>query len=133
MKNMHKDLRLIPYAFKKVIYVVFGLIVLVAILSIAQVLPFEKDLVKTVLKSVLLITFLLFALTEDKVEDELILKIRLKAFAASFIYGVATLVIDPLINLIFDGRFYSDKSANELLTSMFLFYFLIFYFMKKKR
>lgn len=130
---MHKDLRLIPYAFKKVIYVVFGLIVLVAILSIAQVLPFEKDLVKTVLKSVLLITFLLFALTEDKVEDELILKIRLKAFAASFIYGVATLVIDPLINLIFDGRFYSDKSANELLTSMFLFYFLIFYFMKKKR
>jgi hypothetical protein len=133
MKNMHKDLRLIPYAFKKVIYVVFGLIVLVAILSIAQVLPFEKDLVKTVLKSVLLITFLLFALTEDKVEDELISKIRLKAFAASFIYGVATLVIDPLINLIFDGRFYSDKSANELLTSMFLFYFLIFYFMKKKR
>ena len=130
---MHKDLRLIPYAFKKVIYVVFGLIVLVAILSIAQVLPFEKDLVKTVLKSVLLITFLLFALTEDKVEDELISKIRLKAFAASFIYGVATLVIDPLINLIFDGRFYSDKSANELLTSMFLFYFLIFYFMKKKR
>jgi len=130
---MHKDLRLLPYAFKKVIYVVFGLIVLVAILSIAQVLPFEKDLVKTVLKSVLLITFLLFALTEDKVEDELILKIRLKAFAASFIYGVATLVIDPLINLIFDGRFYSDKSANELLTSMFLFYFLIFYFMKKKR
>jgi hypothetical protein len=65
MKNMHKDLRLIPYAFKKVIYVVFGLIVLAAILSIAQVLPFEKDLVKTVLKSVLLITFLLFALTED--------------------------------------------------------------------
>jgi len=130
---MHKDLRLIPYAFKKVIYVVFGLIVLVAILSIAQVLPFEKDLVKTVLKSVLLITFLLFALTEDKVEDELISKIRLKAFAASFIYGVATLVIDPLINLVFDGRFYSDKSANELLTSMFLFYFLIFYFMKKKR
>jgi hypothetical protein len=133
MKNIHKDLRLLPYAFKKVIYVVFGLIVLVAILSIAQILPFEKDLVKTVLKSVLLITFLLFALTEDKVEDELILKIRLKAFAASFIYGVATLVIDPLINLIFDGRFYSDKSANELLTSMFLFYFLIFYFMKKKR
>jgi len=130
---MHKDLRLIPYAFKKVIYVVFGLIVLVAILSIAQVLPFEKDLVKTVLKSVLLITFLLFALTEDKVEDELISIVRLKAFAASFIYGVATLVIDPLINLVFDGRFYSDKSANELLTSMFLFYFLIFYFMKKKR
>ena len=133
MKNIHKDLRLIPYSFKKVTYGVFGLIVLVAILSIIQVLPFDEDLVKTILKSVLLITFLLFALTEDKVEDELVSKIRLKAFAASFIYGVATLVIDPLINLIFDGRFYSDKSSNELLISMFLFYFLIFYFMKKKR
>ena len=130
---MHKDLRLIPYTFKKVIYVVFGLIISIGVLSITQILPFEKDLIKTILKSALLITFLLFALTEDKVEDELISKIRLKAFAASFIYGVATLVIDPLINLIFDGRFYSDKSSNELLISMFLFYFLIFYFMKKKR
>ncbi len=133
MKNTHKDLRLIPHSFKKLIYAAFGLIVLVGVLSIVQVLPFDKGLVKTLLQSVLLIIFLLFALTEDKVEDELISKIRLKAFAASFIFGVATLVIDPIINLIFDGDFYSDKSSNELLTSMFLFYFLMFYFMKKKR
>ncbi|MCD6542906.1 MAG: hypothetical protein J7K34_00200 [Flavobacteriaceae bacterium] len=133
MKNIHKDLRLIPYSFKKLIYAAFGLIVLVGVLSITKVLPFDKGLVKTFFQSVLLIIFLLFALTEDKVEDELISKIRLKSFVASFIYGVVTLVIDPLINLIFEGEFYSDKSANELLISMFLFYFLIFYFIKKKR
>ena len=133
MKNIHKDLQLIPYSFKKIFYWIFGLIVLVGVLSIIQVLPFDKGLMKTLLQSVLLITFLLIALTEDKFEDELISKIRLKAFAASFIYGVAILVIDPFINFFFDSEFYSDKSSNELLTSMFLFYFLIFYFMKKKR
>ena len=133
MKNIHKDVQLIPYSYKKVIYGVFGMVILVGILSIVKVLPFEKEIVKIILKNILLITFLFFALTEDKVEDELISKLRLKAFAASFIYGVVIIIISPLINLIFDGEFYVDKSANELLISMFIFYFLIFHLMKRKR
>lgn len=133
MKNIHKDLQLIPYSYKKVIYGVFGMLILVGILSIVKVLPFEKEIVKIILKNILLITLLFFALTEDKVEDELISKLRLKAFAASFIYGVVIIIISPLINLIFDGEFYVDKSANELLISMFIFYFLIFHLMKRKR
>ena len=133
MKSIQKDLRLLPYTFKKMIYGFFGLIVIVTVLSITKILSIDKETIKLILKSALLIAFLLLALTEDREEDEMVSKIRLKAFAATFIYGVATLAIDPLINLIFESRFYSDKSANDLLIAMFIFYFLIFYFMKKKR
>jgi hypothetical protein len=75
----------------------------------------------------------LLALTRNKIEDELTLRIRLKAFAASFIYGVVIVIIEPLINLLFDGSFLSDKGVIELLISMFFFYFIMMFIMKKNR
>jgi len=67
-------------------------------------------------------------------EDELTLKIRLKALAGSFIYGVVVvIIIEPLISLLVDGKFFLGNGAQQLLISMFIFYFIMLYIMKKNR
>ncbi|MGB1284793.1 MAG: hypothetical protein ACPG44_10090, partial [Polaribacter sp.] len=89
--------------------------------------------IKTVAKTGFLISLLLLVITRNKIEDELTLRIRLKAFAASFIYGVATVIVESFISLLFGNIFLTDKGVTELLISMFLFYFIMIFIMKKNR
>jgi hypothetical protein len=133
MNKIQQDLRLLPLNFRKVAYGLILLSGLLVILSISKTLTIDQEIVKTISKSTFLISLLLLALTRNKIEDELTLRIRLKAFAASFIYGVVIVIIEPLINLLFDGSFLSDKGVIELLISMFFFYFIMMFIMKKNR
>ena len=133
MNKAQNDLRLLPAIFKKIGFTLLLISVLFAALSISKLLQIDKVLAMTLFKSGMLISLLLLALTKNKIEDELTLKIRLKALAATFIYGVVVVIIEPLISLLFNGNFLFDKAAPELLMSMFLFYFLMLYMMKKNR
>ncbi|MDD4149650.1 MAG: hypothetical protein PHE33_06440 [Bacteroidales bacterium] len=133
MNKTQKDLNLLPPVFKKIAYGIMFLTILFAILSIVKVLAIDKHIAKTISMSFFLIALLLLAITRSKIEDELTLRIRLKAFAASFIYGVAFVIITPFINLLFDGSFLLDVGVEQLLISMFLFYFMMMFIMKRSR
>lgn len=106
---------------------------LLVVLSTLKVLTIDKEIVKTIVKSVFLISLLLLVITRNKIEDELTLKIRLKAFAFSFIYGVIIVIIEPFIYLLLGDSFLSDKGVTELLISMFFCYFIMMFLMKKNR
>ena len=131
-----KDLRLLPDYFKKI---GFGLIfasVLFKILSKIEILPFDKEIVKMVSMNVILLAFLILAMTKDKIEDELTMKLRVNAFAASFLCAVLSVLVQPFMNLIFYGSLLSDKidkGSTHLIFLMFSIYFLIFYMGKKNR
>jgi len=133
MSKIQKDLRLLPYTFKKPVYAVLGVLVLIVVLSITKILPFDKEIVKTFTGNAFLLALLLLALTRDKDEDELTMKLRLKAFTSSFIYGVGVVILDPYLNLLFGGDFSVEKSATLLLFNMLLFYFFMFFMMKRYR
>jgi len=133
MNKIQKDLLLLPVLFKKIAFGIMVLCVLFVVLSLSKVLTIEKGVVKTITSSGLLMSLLLLAITRNKTEDERTLRIRLQAFAASFIYGVGVVIIEPFINLLFDNNFLSDKGVTELLISMFLFYFLMVFIMKRNR
>ena len=133
MNKVQQDLRILPTNFKIAAYRIMFLCGLFVALSISKILAIDKEIVKTISKSVFLISLLLLALTRDKIEDELTLRIRLKAFTASFIYGVGIVIMEPFINLLFDGSFLSDKGVAELLITMFFFYFAMMFLMKKNR
>ncbi len=133
MKKIQQDLRLLPGSFRKVAFGIMVLSGLLVLLSILKVLTIDKEIVASIAKSVFLIALLLLVITKDKIEDELTMRIRLKAFAASFIYGVVFVIIEPFINVLFGDSFLSNKGAMELLISMFLFYFIIKFIMKKSR
>ncbi len=131
MNKIQQDLKLLPTYFKKVAFGIMLISALLVVLSISKSLPIDKEIIKTVAKSGFLISLLLLVITRNKIEDELTLRIRLKAFSSSFIFGVVMVIIDPFINLLFDGNFLSDKGVTELLISMFFFYFLMIFLMKE--
>lgn len=133
MNKIQKDLLLLPVHFKKVAFGIMVLFVLFVVLSLSKVLTIEKDIVKTIASSGFLISLLLLAITKSRTEDERTLRIRLQAFAASFIYGVGVVIIEPFINLLFDNNFLSDKGVTELLISMFFFYFIMFFILRRNR
>lgn len=133
MKNTQQDIRLLPNNFKKVAIAIILLCVLVMTAVGFELLTVDKEAVKTIVRSTVLISLLILILSRDKVEDELTLRIRLKAFATSFIYGAVMVVLDPFFNLLFEGSLLNEKGATELLISMFIFYFIIRFIMNKKR
>lgn len=133
MNKTQKHLKLLPRSFRKVAFGVMILSGLLVLLSILKVLTIEKEIVASVAKSVFLIALLVLLITRDKIEDELTMSIRLKAFAASFIYGVIFVIMEPFINLLFGDGFLSNRGTMELLLSMFFFYFIIKFIMKKGR
>ena len=133
MNKIQQDLPLLPRTFKKVAFGILFLTVSLIVLSKLDLLTFEKEIVKAITKTGLLISLLLFVLTRNKIEDELTLRIRLKAFTSAFIYGVLIVIIKPFINFLFGDSFLSDIDVYELLLSMFFFYFFTIFLMKKNR
>lgn len=133
MANNQQDLRLLPAPFKKVAFGLMTLSILLIILAASNLLSTNKEIVMTFAKIELLISLLMLALTKNKVEDELTIKLRLKALASSFIFGTVYVIAIPLVNLLLNETYFTDKGATEVIIAMLLYYFLIFYTMLKKR
>lgn len=133
MNENQKDMNLLPTIFKKVALGILLLTVLFMVLALSKTINMQAELAKSITKTGFLISLLIFALTKNKVEDELTLKIRLSAFTGSFIVGVVFIITEPFIKLLFGDSFMSDKGAAEILIIMFLFYFMSFYSRLKQR
>ncbi len=134
MNKTQNNLRLLPRRFKKLAYSLLALSILFITLSVTKVIAIDDEIAKTIFSSGVLLSFLLLALTRDKIEDELTLVIRLKALASSFIFGVGYVVVSPFVSWLFDGEFIvEDWGIEGLLLTMFLFYFGMFGLMKRNR
>lgn len=133
MNSNQKDIKLLPNYFKKIAWGLLALSVLIIVLAKSRVLHINKELIENISENGILLSLLLFALTKDKIEDELTMRIRVSAFAGAFISGVAFFIAYPFVNLIFDGSFMSDVGGFQLLLTMLLFYFGIFSLAKKNR
>ncbi len=130
MSKIQKKLNLLPTKYKNVGYVGIGLAIIVFILSLTKMM--EKEIASFIIKSILAISFLIIALSKDKIEDELIENIRLKAFAYSFVLATFIVFIFPIFDVVLGGEF-KMMSGLDLLMYMFGYYFFNFYNMKSER
>lgn len=134
MNYSQQEIRLLPRMYKYASYVILCVSILLMITTKVGWVSVEAELVKTIFKSGVLASLLLLALTRDNMEDELTLRIRIKAFAIAFIFGVTYVVAMPFVNLVFDGEFIAeDIGTAGLLIAMFVFYFGMFNLMKRNR
>jgi hypothetical protein len=134
MNKTQNNLRLLPRRFKKLAYSLLALSILFITFSVTKVIAIDDEIAKTIFRLGVLLSFLLLALTRDKIEDELTLVIRLTALASSFIFGVGYVVVSPFVSWLFDGEFIvEDLGIEGLLLTMFLFYFGMFGLMKRNR
>lgn len=133
MTEYNQDLRLLPIYFKKIAFGIMISIALLIVLTKSKTLPIDKSFLVTISKTGILVSLLLLALTKNKIEDELTSRIRLNAFASSFISGVLYVIVEPFVSLLFKDGFVSDRGVTEILITMFLVYFMTFYSMLNKR
>ncbi len=125
------DIKLLPHKFRIFGYVLIGIAILLFGIAITEIISIEKEITKNIFFDLILIAFLILALSKEKIEDERSMKLRFRAMASSFLFGVGFIVVGPFVSILFDGSFESDIHAYQLLFTMFLWYFGIFSYAKK--
>ncbi|HKB45448.1 MAG TPA: hypothetical protein VKC90_13705 [Chitinophagaceae bacterium] len=135
MKNDTKTIRLLPNYFK---WIGVGMMILVGLLLIAVKL-FKIELPQNQ-KEILMVSTLRFfllglfviALARDKIEDELTLLLRLKAMGFIFTLVIVTVIIQPIIDLIWKNPL-ENLTPPHLVLRMLIAYHIFFFFLKKFR
>lgn len=78
-----------------------------------------------------IIGLLLIALAKDKIEDEMIIAIRIRSMAGAFLFPVGYVIIRSLVDIAFNDP-EPDMSAHEIVLAM-LFVYLFRYYLQKRR
>ncbi|MDX5584599.1 MAG: hypothetical protein QNK20_06660 [Aureibaculum sp.] len=137
LKKIQNYQYLLPNHYKKV-----GIALLIASLAalITRKYLFEDvELVQEIGRKGMLLALLLITLSKEKIEDELITKLRGQAFAVAFIAGVIYTLVQPLINYLVallikpENATYSDLGDFIVMWFMLVIYLSFFYMFKRYR
>ena len=115
-----------------------GAIVSLLVIMSTSLFDGNFELLKDVLRKVVLAFLLLMVLAREEQEDERIQNIRAQSFSFAFLAGVLYALFQPLVNLIVASIFMPDKASFEdlgdfqILWLMLTVYLLFFYFLKKR-
>jgi len=124
---------LLPNYFK-VIGVVFLLLAFVPmiVMKAADIKQHSdnKELYRMLTMNAFILGLLLIAWSRDKFEDKVSIALRLKTMRFSFLFGVLTIIIEPLCNRLF-GLNMPDVSGPSLVVTMLLIYLMMYYLQKK--
>ena len=93
--------------------------------------PEKPDAVKIMLYIIVVLGLILIAWTREKVEDELIVHMRLKAMGMAFILGIVYVVTIPFIDLL-GGHIPAVLTSTQLIIGMLLIYLVSFSIQKKR-
>jgi hypothetical protein len=91
-----------------------------------------KSLFRILFIDLIYIGFLLYIGSREKIEDELIVKIRLNSLAFAFIMGILWVIMQPVINFILSKQMENIPDQGIVLF-MLVFYTIIFHFSKRNR
>lgn len=133
MNTAQKHLNLLPSYFKRIGISLIIASILVLIAFKIEVFEGSKETWKHVSISLILLGLSIIALTKNKIEDEFTMLLRLKALGAAFIFGLAYVLISPILNLIFGDDVNEYPSSLSFMMSMLLFYFMLFFLMKRNQ
>lgn len=132
MDKMHLQL---PNVFKKIGIIVFA--VSMPMLLSTKFIDGETDTFKMVLRQIIIVSMLVIAISKEKVEDEMIMKIRHRAFTIAFIWAVIYALIQPYINYAVallvrpEKAIYEEFGTFIILWFMLAIYLLYFHVMKR--
>ncbi len=129
-KPIRKKPVLLPRKFKIVGLVVI-LLSIVAMVIFKTTMPHLLKDGKVFLLNGLILGLLIIVLSKDKVEDEMLVAMRLRGMAASFIGGVVLVFISPFIDILLQEPV-QTMPAQQVVMFM-LFTYLISYYLEKIR
>lgn len=128
----------LPYYFYKL-----GIILVAASIIMMFVRAFamegDQEILKEVLRKVLLIGMLFMSIARDKDEDEMLVKLRMQSYSYAFITGVIYALVMPYVDLGVSnivhggGEVYKDIGDFQVLIFMLLVQLMCFYTLKRSR
>ena len=129
--HQQPQLRLLPHYFKFVGRVI--LLLGLALISITYKEDFGKynNIRAKVLLGTILIGFLLYSFAKEKIEDELMILIRLQSMANAFILTILYTLLLPIFGFIISGRNIDVEGLHVILISLLTYSFI--YEFKRKR
>jgi hypothetical protein len=130
----NQELRLFPNYYKKIAICValctIGLCI--TLFCIKSFTSYNLVIMETT-KHITILSLLGIAFSKDKIEDELVMHIRLRSLVLAFYSGVLFSISFPITSYFLNGVYNSTVEAYTVLIFMFIFYFLMFYYLKRKR
>lgn len=134
-KRGKNEIRLFPNHFKKV----GALLILLAFIAAPiprlfhlNLTQAKQDVFKLMAFNCIILGLFLIAWAKDKIEDEMTLLIRLKAVSWAFGLAVMLVIINPLMDLVFNDPIIVMK-GQELIIQMLLVYLVMYHLFKKGR
>lgn len=125
----------LPHNFKKIGWLGFALVFL--ILLSTKYLEGNLEILKSILKKTSLLFLLIVVFSKEKVEDEMIEKLRAQSYSFAFLGGVLYTLIQPIFNyiafLLFkpENAVFEDLGDFQILWFMLTVYLMFFYYAKK--
>lgn len=125
----------LPHSYKKVgVWLLVGSFLTLIILKFNME---ELGFYRTALKQIMLVGLLLTAISKEKTEDEMIVKLRADAFSMAFICGIIYTLVQPYIIYAVAALVKPEKAIFEefgafiILWFMLTVYLMFFYVLKK--
>lgn len=124
--NLYKIIHFrLPHKFFK-IGIAISILAILAMFYRALVIEGDTELLKEILRKVLLVGMLLMSVSRDKEEDELTIKLRMMSYAWAFITGVIYALVLPYVEFGVDSIM---NSGTEQLKDLGDFQLLIYMLM----
>ncbi len=125
----------LAHRFKRIGWIV---VIIAFVLMIVKKFVDEPSWVKPVLTNLMIVGFLLISLAKEKVEDELIDKLRAQSYRLAFILGVVYSLVQPYVEYGVDYLFNQEKaemgfSYFQVLIFMLLVQIMFFTNLKRQR
>jgi ATP/ADP translocase len=92
----------------------------------------QREMFRILSMNIIILGLSFIACSKDRIEDEMIVHIRLTAMATSFIFAICYVIINPIIDLIFQDPI-KEMTGQQLIGSMLGFYLIVYYLLKRKR
>ncbi len=123
---------LLPKYFKKIGLVVMILAFVPAVVVRSMNIEMahsQKELFRVFTLNAFILGLLFVAWSKDKVEDEMTVAIRLKAMAMAFGWTVLSVIVKPIVDLLFKEPL-KDLSGQEVVMDMLFVYVIVYYLQK---
>ena len=131
-KGNKKEAVLLPKYFKKIglIVMILAFVPTVVVKSMnVEMVQIQKELFRIFTLNAFILGLLFVAWSKDKVEDEMTVAIRLKAVAMTFGWTVLSVIVKPIVDLLFKEPL-KDLTGQDVVMDM-LFVYLIVYYLQK--
>ena len=129
----NKPLNLLPNYFKKIgLGFILASVVFVVSVKISGIhlTAEKKEMMKTILRDVVLLGMMFIAFSKEKDEDELTMLIRMKALASAFVYIVIFKIVSDVFGIIDQELI---ENMNGYFFQMMIWYFFVYYSAKLLR